>query len=109
MSKSTKAPLSQTLVKEIKARKKRQEAQELPSKASAKKGLPPGWTRTTIIIKEEHRDKLERLAFWSKMPVKDALHKILDTFFRDKKIQPIPKLGNEEISKLFSHEQDLES
>jgi len=76
-------------------------AEDSPSKTSPKTGLPPGWTRATVILREEHKEKLEAIAFMSNIPLKDVIDRILTNFFSDKDIQPIPKMGKDQIMKLF--------
>jgi hypothetical protein len=59
--------------------------------STSKLNLPPGWTRITLTMKEEHLRKLKDLAYWGRGTQKDALEEILEKFFSTKKIPPIPK------------------
>lgn len=54
-------------------------------------GLPPGWTRYTILIKTENLEKLKAFAFWNRIPVKYVLNKVIEKFLSKREINPIPK------------------
>lgn len=98
MTKETKNILSK--IQERKPKNLNVEEETL-SKASPRTGLLPGWTRHTLIIREEHKEKLEAIAFMSNIPLKDVIYMILDNFFSDKDIPPLPKMGKDQIRKLF--------
>lgn len=59
--------------------------------STSKLNLPPGWTRITVTMREEHLRKLKDLAWWGRGTQKDVLEEILDKFFSTRKIPPIPK------------------
>ncbi len=58
---------------------------ESVAKKSTQKGLADGWTRATFIIKEENLEKLKDYAYWERLQIKDALNKILVSFFEENK------------------------
>ena len=57
---------------------------------TTKQNLPPGWTRTTVTIKEEHLQKLKALAWWERSLQRDVLEQILEEFFAKTDV-PEPK------------------
>ena len=98
MTKATKNILSQL-----------SEGSKKNPKTSTRTGLMPGWTRATVILREEHKEKLELIAFMSNISLKDVIDKILDNFFSDKDIQPLPKMGKDQILKLFNKKKSSDS
>lgn len=56
-----------------------------------KKGLPSGWTRTTMVIREDFLEKLKAVAYWERANVKDLLDELLEKFFSSREIKPRPK------------------
>lgn len=48
------------------------------TKNTSKLGLPDGWSRTTLAVREKHLNKLKDLARLERTTVKDALDQILD-------------------------------
>lgn len=63
--------------------------------------LPPGWQRYTVLIREENLDKLKALAFWSRLPLKAVLDRILEEFLAEKEIRPIPIAKDDLLDQLF--------
>ncbi len=49
--------------------------------ATSKAGLPPGWTRTTFIIREKHARNLEAVAYLDQSTKKAVLDEILESYF----------------------------
>ena len=69
---------------------------ELPSEINLsedtlKKGLPTGWTRTTMVIREDFLEKLKDVAYWERANVKDLFDEILENFISSREIKPRPK------------------
>jgi hypothetical protein len=85
------------------------DGQKKTPQTSTRTGLVPGWTRATVILREEHKEKLELVAFMSDIPLKDVIDKILSNFFSDKDIQPLPKMGKDQILKLFTKKKASKS
>lgn len=56
-----------------------------------KKGLPSGWTRTTMVIREDFLEKLKDVAYWERANVKDLLDELLEKFFSSRETKPRPK------------------
>lgn len=57
---------------------------------STERGLPPGWTRATVIMRKEHLKKLKALAYWTPGgTIKDLVDNALANYLRGKKIKPI--------------------
>ena len=48
---------------------------------TSKSGLPPGWTRTTVIIREKHDRNLEAVAYLDRTTKKALLDEILESYF----------------------------
>jgi hypothetical protein len=61
------------------------------SEDTLKKGLPSGWTRTTMVIREDFLEKLKDLAYWERANVKDLFDEILEKFVFSRDIKPRPK------------------
>jgi hypothetical protein len=58
---------------------------------STQKGLNPGWTRATFIVREELLEKLKALAYWEKKQPKILVDEIFSSYLKDKKVKPIPE------------------
>lgn len=58
-----------------------------------KRGLRPGWSRATLIIRDEHIEKVKALAFWERKEIKQVVDEALRTFLKGKTIKPIKKEG----------------
>jgi hypothetical protein len=67
------------------SRKSKEPAQRVEVKKS-KVGLPEGWDRKTIIIRDDYIDKLETLAFLDRRTLKDVIDEALTEYLQDKKI-----------------------
>ena len=52
---------------------------------------PSSWTRTTMIIREEHLEKLKDFAYWERAHVKDLFEEIIEQFVSSRSIKPRPK------------------
>lgn len=50
----------------------------------AKQGLPDGWTRWTVIVREELIDDLKGLAWQEQTTIKELVDKALTQFLADK-------------------------
>lgn len=61
------------------------------SEDTLKKGLPSGWTRTTMVIREDFLEKLKDVAYWERANVKDLFDEILEKFFSSRDTKPRPK------------------
>ncbi len=59
--------------------------------SSTKSNLAPGFTRTTVIIREEYLQKLKDLAWWGRARQSDVLDQILEKFFANNDAPPIPQ------------------
>lgn len=69
--------------------------QGLPRKSkdrpSIERGLPPGWTRATFIVRQDHLDKLKALAYWDRRSIKELVEAALASYLKGKRIRAIPK------------------
>ena len=54
-------------------------------------GLPAGWTRTTLVIREGRLEKLKALAYWERTQIKDIIEELVENFVSAREIRPIPK------------------
>lgn len=61
------------------------------SEDTLKKGLPSGWTRTTMVIRENFLERLKDVAYWERANVKDLFDEILEKFISSREIKPRPK------------------
>lgn len=59
--------------------------------SKTKINLPPGWTRTTVTMREEHLQKLKDYAWWARSSPKNVLEKILEKFFSATDVPVPPK------------------
>ncbi len=65
-----------------------------PSKASrgstTSKGLRPGWTRATFIVREETVQQLKAVAYWDRKELKRVVDEALRAYLGGKDVRPIP-------------------
>ena len=54
---------------------------------SAQRGLPKGWTRSTLIVREIHIKKLKALAYWDRVTIKHLLDQALNNFLDGKRVR----------------------
>jgi len=76
-------------------KKGKQSKQKLQSKPketpSVKKGLKPGYSRATLIIKDQYLEKLKALAYWERKDIKEVINEALEKYLKGKKIKPLRK------------------
>ena len=58
---------------------------------TSQRGLPEGWERATLIVREEHLEKIKALAYWERKKIKDVIAKALGAYLDDKMVEPIPE------------------
>lgn len=83
-NKSIKGTQENRGMKEIKGLKGRP---LIHNREGAGKGLPEGVTRRTVILKDEHFDKLKEIAYWERTTIKDLLDEALEDYLKTKKIK----------------------
>ncbi len=66
------------------------ESNKLKHLNSSHKGLQPGWTRATFILKQEHINKIKALAYWERVTLKEILEEALVLYLHDKDVAEIP-------------------
>ena len=54
-------------------------------------GPPTGYTRATLVIRQDHLEKLKAFAYWERTTVKDVLEELIESFITSQDIKPIPK------------------
>ena len=54
------------------------------------KGLRPGWTRATFIVREETVQQLKAVAYWDRKEIKRIVEEAFQAYLRDKNTNPIP-------------------
>ena len=54
------------------------------------KGLRPGWTRATFIVKEETLQQLKAVAYWDRKELKRVVEEAFRTYLCGKDIKPVP-------------------
>ncbi len=60
---------------------------------SSQAGLPDGWTRATITVREEVLEHLKRAAYWDRTTIKQVIDQALAAHLDGKIYDPIPKGG----------------
>ncbi len=58
---------------------------------TSQRGLPEGWERATLIVQEEHLEKIKALAYWERKKIKDVIAEALSSYLADKDVEPIPE------------------
>ena len=58
---------------------------------STQQGLPDGWTRATITVREEVLEALKRAAYWERKTIKTIIDTALATHLDGKTYDPVPK------------------
>lgn len=68
--------------------------QSAPSKQqkgmTTSKGLRPGWTRATFIVKEETVQQLKAVAYWDRKELKRVVEEAFRAYLAEKSVKPIP-------------------
>ena len=62
-----------------------------PKGATTSKGLRPGWTRATFIVKEESLQQLKAVAYWDRKELKRVVEEAISQYLAAKIVQPIPE------------------
>lgn len=62
-----------------------------PKGMTTSKGLRPGWTRATFIVKEETVQQLKAVAYWDRKELKRVVEEALGAYLKGKDARPIPK------------------
>ncbi len=57
----------------------------------SKSGIPPGWTKTTLILQNEYLEKLKAISWWERTTIKDILEEILSNFLSSMETSSIAK------------------
>ena len=58
---------------------------------SPQEGLKEGWTRATLIVREEHLEKLKALAYWERKQLKELVDEIFSCYLKHKKVKPVKR------------------
>jgi hypothetical protein len=63
--------------------------------SSVQKGLKPGETRATFIVKEDALEKIKAIAYWDRQNIKDIVQMAIDAYVKQYEnakgvVQPIP-------------------
>ena len=61
-----------------------------PRGTTTSKGLRPGWTRATFIVREETLSKLKSVAYWERKELKRVVDAALAAFLQGKNVEPVP-------------------
>ncbi len=54
------------------------------------KGLRPGWTRATFIVREETVQQLKAVAYWDRKELKRVVEEAFHAYLGGKEVRPIP-------------------
>jgi hypothetical protein len=71
------------------------EVKKIIEVSSVQKGLKPGETRATFIVKEEALEKIKAIAYWDRQNIKDIVQMAIDAYIKQYEnakgaVQPIP-------------------
>lgn len=58
------------------------------------KGLRPGWTRATFIVREETVQQLKAVAYWDRKELKRVVEEAFGVYLAGKRVPPIPEGEN---------------
>ncbi|MEW6112840.1 MAG: hypothetical protein AB1664_11985 [Thermodesulfobacteriota bacterium] len=61
-----------------------------PRGSTTSKGLRPGWTRATFIVREETVQQLKAVAYWDRKELKRVVEEAFRIYLSGKKTDPIP-------------------
>ena len=59
--------------------------------STTSKGLRPGWTRATFIVREETVQQLKAVAYWDRKELKRVVEEAFRLYLEGKEIRPVPK------------------
>ncbi|MGC8722567.1 MAG: hypothetical protein ACP5VF_01665 [Acidobacteriota bacterium] len=62
-----------------------------PRGSTTSKGLRPGWTRATFIVKEETVQQLKAVAYWDRKELKRVVEEAFGQYLAGKDVPPIPE------------------
>ena len=62
-----------------------------PKGSTTSKGLRPGWTRATFIVREETVQQLKAVAYWDRKELKRVVEEAFRLYLEGKEIRPVPK------------------
>lgn len=61
-----------------------------PRGTTTSKGLRPGWTRATFIVREETFQQLKAVAYWDRKELKRVVEEAFKEYLQDRVANPIP-------------------
>jgi hypothetical protein len=61
--------------------------------STTSKGLRPGWTRATFIVKEETVQQLKAVAYWDRKELKRVVEEAFRSYLEGKNVRPVPTPG----------------
>ncbi len=64
-----------------------------PRGSTTSKGLRPGWTRATFIVREETVQQLKAVAYWERKELKRVVEEAFRTYLTGRDTRPIPEEG----------------
>lgn len=64
-------------------------AQQLQKLSSSKIGVPEGWRRVTVIMREDYYEQLKELSYREKIPIKNIVDAILESFLSSVEVQSL--------------------
>lgn len=59
--------------------------QQLQKLSSSKIGVPKGWRRVTVIMREDYYEQIKELSYIEKIPIKDILDEVIGRFLASAK------------------------
>ena len=59
--------------------------------STTSKGLRPGWTRATFIVREETLQQLKAVAYWDRKELKRVVEEAFRLYLEGKEIGPVPQ------------------
>ena len=61
-----------------------------PRGSTTSKGLRPGWTRATFIVREETVQQLKAVAYWDRKELKRVVDEAFRDYLENRDVEPIP-------------------
>ena len=61
-----------------------------PRGSTTSKGLRPGWTRATFIVREETVQQLKAVAYWDRKELKRVVEEAFRLYLEGKETRPVP-------------------
>lgn len=71
------------------AQEEQMDEKEVSNGRKSNYGLPKGWTRTTLVIREDHLEILKEIAWFKKTTVKELIRMMLESHLSSEEMKKI--------------------